>query len=376
MDNNTVSGKKAVPGRDDSIDIIKGIAILLVIYIHTYPFCDSFLRLFSLQAFLICSGYCFKDNVSSFGDWCSYMKRKLKTLYIPCAVYNGLFALLGGVFLRLGLYTDNPEFLEMTKDWPIPQKLQVINGASDILRKFFRVILLTDTTQMGTGTWFLISLFFILAIHGAVGILSSKFDRRYRLMIRIAVLVIMAAALQFIIPTFGSWWLFKSFVYCFFTYLLGVCLRDIDFERFNNLPCLIVCFLVLLVISPFYYIDLANAMVDNILIYTVGVLAGWIMLRIVSVKIVKQDGLTRFFCHIGKNTIPIICLHILCFKLVTWIFIRMNDLPHIYMASFHVDFDAPWPWKLLYLLIGVVIPLMLAPLWKTMIKRLQRFRKG
>ena len=362
-----VNDKKVTTGRDISIDIIKGIAILLVICIHAYLFCDKFIRLFSLQAFLLCSGYCFKGKISSFEDWRTYMKGKLTGLYVPCAVYNGIFALLSGVFLRFGLYTDNPQFLEMTKDWPIPQKLHVINGVSDIIRKFLRVIILSDTTQMGTGTWFLIALFFITTIHGAVGLISSKFSDRHRLIIRIVFTIIMAVFLQFVIPTSGSWWLFKCFVYCFYTYLLGICLREVDFERFNNLPTLIICVLILLVLSNFYYIDLANAMVDNIIIYTVGILAGWVMLRIIALKMAKSERLTGIFCYIGKNTIPIVCLHILCFKPVTWLYLKMNDLPKIYMASFHVDFDAHWPWKCLYLLMGAVVPLVLAQLWKKVV---------
>ena len=139
----------ASAGRDPSIDVVKGIAILAVIYAHTAPFCRGFLHFFALTVFLVTSGYCFKNRIRSCADLRRYMGGKLRTLYLPCAAYNGVYALLWGVFLRIGFYTDDPAFLTMTADWPVEQKLYPVQGIGEILRKFFRVILMTDTTQMG-----------------------------------------------------------------------------------------------------------------------------------------------------------------------------------------------------------------------------------
>jgi len=351
--------------RDKSVDIIKGIAIVLVVYCHTYPFCNNFIRFINLPVFLLCSGYCFKKNIISLVDYRLYMIRKLRTLYLPCAVYNGIFAIFSGLFLHLGFYTDDPKFLTMTKSWPVPQKLHIINGLSDILYKLLRVIFITDTTQMGTGTWMIIVLFLICTVNGAFCIFVLKLSPKIKHLILITTVIILSLLLQFVIPTYGSFWQIKCGIFCFFTYYVGICLQMIDIRHIKKIPCLIICLMILLLLSPFYYIDLANAMVKNVYIYLLGILAGWFMLKIISEQLAKSEKASRVLCFLGRNTIPIVCLHILCFKLVTWLYIKVNKTPKIYLASFHIDFDVSESWKLLYLLVGVVIPVILSKLWKT-----------
>ncbi len=364
MNKNFPGGESAPLKRDKSIDILKGIAIVLVVYAHTRPFCTNFIYSFNLPVFFMCSGYCFKKRICNLNDLRSYIAGKMRTLYLPCAVYNGIFALLSGLFLRLGFYTDNPTFLTMTKDWPVPQKLHVINGVSDILYKFIRVILLTDTTQMGTGTWAILALFLISVIHGTSCIFLSKLTPNNRRFILITTIVFLAVLLQFVIPTYGKWWMFKCFMFCIFTYCIGLCLKMANIRLTKKLPVLLLSVFILLLITPFYFVDLANGSVGDVYMYLPGILAGWFMLKIISEQLAEKEAASRVFSYLGRNTIPIICLHVLCFKLVTWLYIKVSNLPEIYLASFHIDFDVSWSWKLLYLLTGVVIPVILTQLWK------------
>ena len=88
-------GRIIQDGRDASVDIVKGMAILLVVYAHTWPIFRNFYRLFCLQLFLVASGYCTRGRIESPADWRRYMGRRMRALYIPCAVCNGIYALLG-----------------------------------------------------------------------------------------------------------------------------------------------------------------------------------------------------------------------------------------------------------------------------------------
>ena len=363
-------------GRNPSVDVIKGIAILLIVYGHTCPFGRNFIYLFNLQLFLISSGYCFKNRIRCWADWRHYMAGKLKTLYVPCAAYNGAFALLGGLFLRLGLYTDDPAFLTMTKDWPVQQKLYVVNGLGDILRKFFRVILMTDTTQMGTGTWFLIMLFAISAFHGAVCCLTARLEKREKRMVTAGLFLFAAAVAQFADLPYAGWMYPRCFCYCYILYLLGIELRDLDLKFPDHPLCGVLSFVILAVLSRFYFMDIANARIDGVLPYLAGSLGGWCMLKPLANRIAAEERLSRVFCFIGRHTIPIVCLHILCFKPVTWLYIRTQQIPEIYLASFHVDFDAPEPWKFLYLAAGAAIPLLVAILWRRLRQKAARRRPG
>jgi len=73
--------------RDTSIDILKGIAILLVVYGHTWPFCRNFIYLFHMAVFMMASGYCFKAKIKSFSTWKNYVIKKIKGLYVPFVIW-------------------------------------------------------------------------------------------------------------------------------------------------------------------------------------------------------------------------------------------------------------------------------------------------
>ena len=358
-------------GRDVSVDIIKGIAIVLVIYAHTWPFCKNFIRFFNLPIFMVTSGYCFKNRIGSWADWRRYMAGKLRTLFLPCALCNGIFTLLTGVFLRLGLYTGDPAFLTMTADWPVPQRLHTVQGIGDLLWKLVRVLLLTDTTQMGTGTWFLIMLFAASAFHGAFCCLTARLTPRRRQAAMTALFLLTAVLAQFSDPLFIGSSYAKCALYFYLTYLFGLLLREPFVRRLETplLSCL--SFAVLLVLARYYYIDVATGSVAGVLPYLAGVLCGWLLLKPAAGYLARQDRLSRIFCYLGRHTISVICLHILCFKPVTWLYIRACQLPKIYLASFHVDFDVSEPWKLLYLAAGVILPLLLAALWRCLRDRIR-----
>ena len=338
-------GRIIQDGRDASVDIVKGMAILLVVYAHTWPIFRNFYRLFCLQLFLVASGYCTRGRIESPADWRRYMGRRMRALYIPCAVCNGIYALLGGVFLRLGLYTDQPVFLQMTEAWPVPQKLFPVNGIGDILRKFVRVILLTDTTQMGTSTWFLITL---LAI-------SLLF-------------LLMAGVAQFVRLPGTAWTFLRCFCYSYLTFLLGVGIRELNLKFLETPLCAALSFALLAVMAPYYYIDLANVYIPGVLPYLAGVLGGWSMLKFIADRLAPRERLSRVWIYLGRHTIPVICLHVLCFKAVTWLYIRVRGLPAIYLASFHIDFDAGEGWKLLYLAAGLGGSLLLAAAWHSLVR--------
>lgn len=75
--------------RDEKVDIFKGIAILCVVLGHCgFPYTE-YLYLFHMAAFIMISGYCFNEAHSeSLTSFAKYIVRKLKTLYLPYALFN------------------------------------------------------------------------------------------------------------------------------------------------------------------------------------------------------------------------------------------------------------------------------------------------
>ena len=56
---------------------------------------------------------------------------------------------------------------------------------------------------------------------------------------------------------------------------------------------------------------------------------------------------------------PILCLHVLSFKLISLIYILLNNKSLVYLAAWHVIFDVPGGWRVLYLIVGVSLSLLL-----------------
>lgn len=98
------------------IDILKGIAIILVVIGHTFPPFREYIYLFHIAVFLMASGYCWNSyRVSDFRKYKQFFCGKIKSLYLPYVICNGLFLILRNLFIDLNIYTDNSQFLMLTE---------------------------------------------------------------------------------------------------------------------------------------------------------------------------------------------------------------------------------------------------------------------
>jgi fucose 4-O-acetylase-like acetyltransferase len=115
-----------------------------------------------------------------------------------------------------------------------------------------------------------------------------------------------------------------------------------------------------LVILSFYFnIEVSAGRIENVGIFLVASLCGWIFLKATSVRFVKIVVLSNALEYIGKHTMPILCLHVLSFKAVSLLYMWVKQKLWVYLASWHIIFDVNEEWKLLYLLAGVAIPIFL-----------------
>ena len=87
--------------RNISIDIIKGIGIILMVGGHCgMPF-THFIYLFHMAIFFMASGYCFNaSNSENMQDVLSFVKRKFKGLWFPYVLWTAVFSLLHNVFTQ------------------------------------------------------------------------------------------------------------------------------------------------------------------------------------------------------------------------------------------------------------------------------------
>ena len=99
------------------IDILKAVAIIMMVLGHSGAPFTAFIFLFHMAVFLIAAGFTYNPESSdSRKSVLAFIKKKIIRLWLPCFLTSVLFTLLNNWFLRVNLLTDNPELLEYTKN--------------------------------------------------------------------------------------------------------------------------------------------------------------------------------------------------------------------------------------------------------------------
>ena len=101
-----------IPGnraqRDRTLDIVKGLAIVLLVLVHSSSSSGhawtKFLLLFGVSVFFIASGLCFKsENLSDRNTALTWLKKRLLRLWLPGAFWIALFCMIHMALVRLSL---------------------------------------------------------------------------------------------------------------------------------------------------------------------------------------------------------------------------------------------------------------------------------
>ncbi|MBO6129749.1 MAG: acyltransferase family protein [Pseudobutyrivibrio sp.] len=177
--------------RNNNIDIIKGIAIILMVYGHTFGVARDFIYLFHMPVFIFVSGYCFnKAHGASLQQAEGYFFSRVRRLLIPYMGFNIVYAILNNVFISLNFYTDNGAFKQdVVFIQKAAQTLMHRKGVRELVLDVYNVLTFKEIPQMGSASWFLIVLFLVCVIHCFVEYGIKEFGSKAR----VAVLCVLLA---------------------------------------------------------------------------------------------------------------------------------------------------------------------------------------
>ena len=102
----------------------------------------------------------------------------------------------------------------------------------------------------------------------------------------------------------------------------------------------------------------------NPLIYISASIFGFIMMYLLANLISKIKKIAMYLSFVGRNTIPILCLHITSFKLVILIEILCNNVEIEKLSIVPVYDNKYW---ILLTIVGIVVPLAINTLLKATI---------
>lgn len=348
--------------RDDSIDIVKGIGIILMVCGHCYAPFTRFIYLFHMAIFFIASGYCFKESNSvNITETGKFIQRKFKNLWFPYVLWTCIFSLSHNLFLELNIYTNNSLLLEYTTGNHLIEYWSI----TDIIKNICKSFLLHGSTQMGAAFWFIATLMEISILYCIIDsivkkVCSDKLHEVVQGFISVAFLVI---GYTLSLKKVECWGLNR--VCSFYILFFGgeIIKKYMRRTEENVIAKAVIAFMVLVVCNRFGSISLDQNQYTNPFFLILVSISGWILLYEIAVLIKKCKVVCRLLIYVGKNSLAIVILHFLCFKIVNYFGVIINKLPRFLIAAFPVLYKNG-NWWIAYSIVGVFVPIILSILWK------------
>lgn len=327
--------------RDITVDLLKGMGIILMVFRHTEAPCSEFVLLFHMAIFFIASGYLLRpEKVQGVKSLWEFIVKKIKGLWLPYFLFMAFYTVLNNVFIRLNIYTDNPLYLEeYTGRYAM---LASKHNLMDMVKVVIKAAVFRGDAQVGGAMWFFYALFLLVVGYMIIDFVLRKLIKKPQTVILIQSLI----AIIFLLMGYTLHLMGKS-VYGlnrFFSFYcliyIGQMLRDklpAIFKQIKPWIIAIVGFVILLIARPFGYIDLSGNNIENPLYFLIVSVAGWFMMFAIA-EILKRSNFigNKYIAYLSVHSVPIIGMHFLAFKLVNWLAVEIYDMKYYMIAAYPV----------------------------------------
>lgn len=337
--------------RNHSLDILKGIAIIIVVALHaSIPF--KWLHLFQMSVFFTASGFCYRSKASeTFSSAKQYVWKRIKGLYFPCVIFSATITVLHNPFVA----------------W------HIVGGSAYNTKQFFvrilKCICFSGGEDLSGTIWFLRTMFIASILYLLIDMLTRK--SKHALVSRWIICVV---------ALFGGWLAdhfavpgheYFNALTVLFMYELGRTSRELDirpmypghqkpFKIPVNLLITVLCGVSLRALNMVFDYSVTKNRIPRLLdlggLVICSVL-GWILLTAVS-ELLHLTPLKGALSYLGKHTLIVMLLHFLCFKLVTAAQILIYQESWDNLAAFpclHMENG----WWIAYTAVGVLVPILL-----------------
>lgn len=337
MDNNILQAN--APVRDISLDIAKGLCIILMVIGHSG--CPDWLRrmiyAFHMPCFFIISGMLYKVKYNS--ESRTFVKRKVSTLWWPFVKWNMLLIIAHNLLVSCHIYEIEYNIKYMG--------LKVL--MTSVMWWFDPLV---------EGFWFVYALF----VSSILCLLYYKFIGFSTQKLFVGIFVFLF--IDFILHAASVRFYLLQAVFLASAYFMTGCLLS----RLPKLDQKCRCFLyplavAFLLIATFVlpYCDVCNVIPEYL---------GWYFISsslisfaiIVALKNVSFGLIARILSKIGRHSLDIVTWHLLAFKLITFFLILIYSMPINHMADYYVIKGVPWNLWYIYAFAGIILPLIVGKL--------------
>lgn len=335
--------------RDTSLDFARGFAMFLVVLGHTSSIYQNFIYLFHVPLFFIISGTLFKRpesiRIAIYNKW--------KRLYFPNLKYGLFFLLFHNIFVKWGFYESNSWY-----------------SFRDYVKSFIKIICFGNE-ELGGAMWFLRSLFCVYCLY----LLYCFLGRKGKIILSVLIVMI------------GWYMAYNNILYplrsvvtipCIvFPYILiggGKIVLQVNkmLGAFRYLPIISFIFtgIILTVLSCYISVDLAHLELPNLFLYYIIAIIG-LLFVLSGNQLIEKTYIQKMFIYVGKNSIPILALHFLVFKLFTLLYLVITGKELALLSKSLVPSLSDKVFlPIIYAIIGIAMPLFFRRLFKLLKNRI------
>ncbi len=293
-----------------------------------------------MQLFFFISGYFYKDEYSS--NLKNLISKRLSSLYIPFLKYSLLFLLLHNVFYSLGIYND---------------AIGGFYSVSDFINSFIKIMTFDLTEPLLAAFWFFTSLFAVSILFGLISFVSSKFPQKDSELIRMVLIGICFFIGNITSQKYGIAFprMLNTSLVALSVYYLGYLYRRNEQIIKMNIYFFSMSVLLLFLDSFYGIINMsANSYLSPSFFFVNSVVG--IYANVYLAKHIAERVNSKLFYYIGQNTVIIMALHLLSFKVISFIQLKIYGYPVELLAKIPV-IDQNNGWWIAYTLSGIFIPL-------------------
>lgn len=349
--------------RDEKIDIVRGLSMILIVLGHAGFPLRTYIYLFHVAVFFIIAGVCWKDAYSSgIKELKEFFKKKIYSLYIPYVAWLSLFSLLHNFFLKINFYSDNELFMEGS----LGNSFGLIHSYKgyDFLACIIKNLLFLGNEPMAGASWFIRCLFFVIVLWTSVDFIIKKtFSSKIHILRLVISCIFMTVGnylriKQIYLPVnlstmFSVYILFYCGVY--YKIIIDKVQTVFSFNKIYRIIVCAVCVILLGVMNLMGKVELAINQYDGWLFLLTASICGWILL-VELASVIRNDRVRKGLSIIGQNTLWILFLHFLVFKFINVLQVMLKGLPLYRIASYPTLYTKNG-WWVVYTIAGITIPL-------------------
>lgn len=337
--------------REPLFDIAKGLCMIFVVAGHCYAPYYKFYTLFHVLFFFILAGNFFKEEyIDTFNNLKNYIVKIWKRYALPYISCNVAFLCLYNFFIKMDIVTTDTRL----------EAIHCLNVNELITRALNHLFLISSSEQLCGATWFLKSLFWGLLTFALMRFIIKK-TNKYIIYVSIIIFLLLLT------EKFEN-----NNLFYYSQSIILLCIGDILKNYIPSFKLKLTLILIPLLIILIYLSQMISIRMLRIII--IGILGFYFVMFLSNIIKKCNINLQKIFVYIGQHTIPILCFHLLVFKLVTYFVIITNNLSIEKLGVFPA-IQASCKLSLLYLFVGIIFPISINIVYNS-ISRLGEINNG